>query len=78
MCLNLSTKKDAQCESCELSFIWGKTRTAARATACQVACQDLPAEVTHDSKADALVGSGDQCHGGTGHRHGRAHGTLSS
>ena len=22
-------KKDAKCESCELSFIWGKVRTAA-------------------------------------------------
>lgn len=24
----LSTKKDAQCDSCELGYIWGKMRTA--------------------------------------------------
>ena len=78
MCLNLSTKKDAQCESCELSFIWGKMRTAARETACQVAGQELPAQVMHDGKADALVASSDQHHGGTGHGHGRVHGVLSS
>ena len=31
--LLLSKKKDAQLESCELSFIWGKMRTAAREAA---------------------------------------------
>ena len=32
----LTTKKDAQRESCELSFIWGETRTATWETASQV------------------------------------------
>ena len=31
------TKKDAQHESCKLSFIWGKMRTAAREAASQIA-----------------------------------------
>ena len=35
-----STKKDAQLESCELSFIWGKMRTAAPEAACQRALRD--------------------------------------
>ena len=34
------TKKDAQLESCELSFIWGKMRTAAREAAPQIALRD--------------------------------------
>ena len=33
----LLTKKDVQLESCELSFIWGKMRTAAREAASQIA-----------------------------------------
>ena len=32
-----STKKDAQLESCKLSFIWGKMRTAAREAVSQIA-----------------------------------------
>ena len=36
----MSTKKDAQCESCELSFIWGKMRTAAQEAAPQIALRD--------------------------------------
>ena len=32
----LLTKKDAQPESCELSFIWGKMRTTAREIAPQI------------------------------------------
>ena len=31
------TKKDVQLESCELSFIWGKMRTAAREAVSQIA-----------------------------------------
>ena len=34
------TKKDVQLESCELSFIWGKMRTAAREAAPQIALRD--------------------------------------
>ena len=37
---NLSTRKDEQFESCELSFIWGKMRTAAREAASQRALRD--------------------------------------
>ena len=38
-------KKNAQCESCELSFIWGKRKTTAWETAFQIAlrnCSGLP------------------------------------
>ena len=34
------TKTDAQLESCELSFIWGKTRTAAWMAASQIGLRD--------------------------------------
>ena len=34
------TKKDAQLESCKLSFIWGKMRTAAQKAASQIALTD--------------------------------------
>ena len=37
---SLLTKKDAQHEGCELSFIWGKIRTAAQETAPQIALRD--------------------------------------
>ena len=37
---NLSTRKDEQFESCELSFIWGKMRTAAREAPSQRALRD--------------------------------------
>ena len=36
----MSTKKDVQLESCELSFICGKMRTAAREAASQIALRD--------------------------------------
>ena len=54
VCLELShrlalicmlTKKDAQCESCELSFIWGKMKTAAQETAPQIALRDGSREI---------------------------------
>ena len=35
-------KKNAQHESCELSFIWGKMRTAAQETAFQIALRNCP------------------------------------
>ena len=37
---NCRLKKDAQLESCELSFIWGKMRTAAWVAASQIALRD--------------------------------------
>ena len=33
----MSTKKDVELESCKLSFIWGKMRTAAQEAASQIA-----------------------------------------
>ena len=47
----LSTKKDVQLKSCELSFIWGKMRNAAQEAASQRALRDC---------AKAAVGKG-QC-----------------
>ena len=38
--IKLSTKKAVQLESCELSFIWGKMRTAAWEAASQIALRD--------------------------------------
>ena len=40
----VSPKRDAQLESCELSFIWGKMRTAAWETAPQIALKDFSEE----------------------------------
>ena len=37
---NCPLKKDVQVESCELSFIWGKMRTAALEAASQIALRD--------------------------------------
>ena len=39
------SKKDAQLESCKLSFIWGKMRTAARETAPQIALRNCSKEM---------------------------------
>ena len=36
----VSSKKDVQLESCELSFIWGKMRPAAQEAASQMALGD--------------------------------------
>ena len=59
MCLKLSTKNDAQCESCKLSFNWGKTRPAAQEaaqeTAHQVACQELPTQVRTTARPMPLL-----------------------
>ena len=42
----VSTRKDVQLESCDLSFIWGKIRTAAQEAAPQIALRDCsPAAV---------------------------------
>ena len=45
-----STKKDAQCESCELSFIWGKMRTATRETAPQIILRNCFKEVVGEDQ----------------------------
>ena len=41
----LTKKKKAQCESCELSFIWGQMRTIAQETASQIPLRKCPEEV---------------------------------
>ena len=59
VCLELShrlalicmlTKKDAQRESCELSFIWGKMKTSAQETAPQIALRDASREVVAEGQ----------------------------
>ena len=40
VCVLLTKKKDVQLESCKLSFIWGKMRTAAQEAASQIALRD--------------------------------------
>ena len=43
---HLSTEKNAQPESCELSFLWGTRRTIAWETASQIALRTCSEEVT--------------------------------
>ena len=43
--LHVDQKKKAQCESCELSFIWGQMRTIAQETASQIPLRKCPEEV---------------------------------
>ena len=38
--ITVDLKKKAQCESCELSFIWGKMSTAAEETELQIALRN--------------------------------------
>ena len=45
----LSTKKDVQLETCELSFIWGNMRTAVWEEASQITLRDC---------SEAAVGEG--------------------
>ena len=42
---HLLLKKDAQCQSFELNFIWGKMKTAARETAPQIILRNCSKEV---------------------------------
>ena len=46
----LSTKKDVQLESCKLSFIWGKMRTAAQEAVPQIALRDCSKEVVGEGQ----------------------------
>ena len=57
-----STKKDAQLESCELSFIWGKMRTAARKAASQIALTDCSKVVVGDINIQGFGEAGVQYH----------------
>ena len=42
--------KDAKCESCELSFIWGKMKTAAWETAPPIALRDCSKEAVGEGQ----------------------------
>ena len=48
--VDLKKKKNAQCESCELSFIWGKMRTATRETAFHIALRNCFEEARQGSQ----------------------------
>ena len=43
-------KKDVQCKSSELNFIWGKVRTAAQETAAQIALRNCYKEVVGEGQ----------------------------
>ena len=55
----LSTKKDAQCESYELSFIWGKMRTADQETAPQIALRNCSKEAGRNISIYEIWGKGE-------------------
>ena len=44
-------KKDAQLESCELSFIWGKMRTAAQKAASHITLRDCSKEAVGEGQS---------------------------
>ena len=46
----LSTIKEAQLESCELSFIWGKMKTAAREIVPQIALRNCSSDAVEESQ----------------------------
>ena len=45
----MSTEKNTQCESCELSFVWGKMRTVAQETAFHIALRNCSRDVGNRS-----------------------------
>ena len=49
--IDMSTKKDAQLESCEVTLIWGKIRTAALETVLQVAQRDCSKEAVGEGQS---------------------------
>ena len=65
MCVYVSKKANAQHESCELGFIWGKMRTIARETALQIALGSCSKEVAGKVSVHVIlgqVGTGNQAH----------------
>ena len=52
------TENNAQGESCELSFIWGKMMTIARETASQRALGNCSEEVGGEISIDVILGKG--------------------
>ena len=53
----MSTKKDAQLESFELSFIWGKMGTAAQEAAPQIALRDSSKEAVSSVQFNSVAQS---------------------
>ena len=51
----LLIKKDVQLENCELSFIWGKMRTAAREAASQISLRDCSKAAVGERQYKVLV-----------------------
>ena len=46
----MSTKKDVQLESCELSFVWGRMRTVAWEAASLIALRDCSKVAVRESQ----------------------------
>ena len=55
---NCRLKRNAQHESCELSFIWGKMRTTARETETQIALRNCSKEVGGRSVLSVILVKG--------------------
>ena len=55
-------KQDVQLESCELSFIWGKMRTAAWEAASQIALKDCSKAAVGESRYISFGEGGVQYH----------------
>ena len=62
MMLAKKKKKDVQLESCELSFTWGKVRTAAWEAASQIALRDCSKAAMGESQYIGFGEKGVQCH----------------
>ena len=54
-----STEKNAQRESCKLSFIWGKMRTIAQETAFQIALRNCSKEVGGQLRIHVILVKGE-------------------
>ena len=54
-----STEKNAQRESCKLSFIWGKMRTIAQETAFQIALRNCSKEVGGQPRIHVILVKGE-------------------
>ena len=55
------TLKNAQCESCELSFIWGKMRTAARETEFQITLRNCSEEALGGARVNRSFAGSWEC-----------------
>ena len=60
-CMCRLKKKKAQCESCKLSFIWGKMRTIAREATFQIALKNCSKEVGGKVSTYVILAKGCTC-----------------